>query len=233
MRNQVKNKIFGSSSEDQYSKTYSQSGEDSIVAFIANGLGIYPPSYIDIGAYDPFSMSNTARFYMDGARGLNIEPNPEVFPRLASARNEDVNLNIGIAPQSGVLTYYMMDAPTLNTFSEAEAMKNVEQWGRKIVTRLEIPVDTIDNVVNTHCNGCYPDFLNLDVEDGEIPILKTICASPCKPKILCIETLVYGEKGHHIVKRDVIDFVCSFGYFQYATTYLNTVFVLNDLWENR
>ncbi|MFM7886227.1 MAG: glycosyltransferase family 2 protein, partial [Pseudanabaena sp.] len=54
--------------------SYSQCGEDLIIQFIFSSLGISKPSYIDIGAYDAHKLSNTAVFYEQGSRGINIEP---------------------------------------------------------------------------------------------------------------------------------------------------------------
>ena len=42
---------------DSYKKSYSQSGEDLVINFIFNAIGITHPSYLDIGAYDPYYKS--------------------------------------------------------------------------------------------------------------------------------------------------------------------------------
>ena len=41
-------------------RTYSQMGEDLIVSYIFKNLNIENPTYIDIGASDPFALSNSA-----------------------------------------------------------------------------------------------------------------------------------------------------------------------------
>src|SRR5579871_5884717 len=56
--------------------TYSQHGEDMIFANIFHIIGIEKPSYMDIGAYHPINISNTAYFYAKGSRGVNIDANP-------------------------------------------------------------------------------------------------------------------------------------------------------------
>lgn len=60
-------------------KSYSQSGEDLIIKYIFDALGIEKPSYIDVGAYHPYCLSNTSLFYELGSKGINIEPDPMLF----------------------------------------------------------------------------------------------------------------------------------------------------------
>ena len=81
--------------KQKYKKSYSQCGEDIIVDYIFNLRGITYPTYIDIGANDPYYLSNTALFYDKGCRGINIEPNPAMVESFGKSRPADINLNIG------------------------------------------------------------------------------------------------------------------------------------------
>jgi hypothetical protein len=56
-------------------RTYAQHGDDLAVLNIFKRLGIERPSYLDVGAYHPFDLSNTALLYERGSRGINVEPN--------------------------------------------------------------------------------------------------------------------------------------------------------------
>lgn len=220
-------------SKKYYAKTFSQAGEDSLVAFIAKAININPLSYIDIGAYKPFYINNTARFYLEGCCGINIEPNPTAFNELVKLRKRDVNLNIGVAKERGVLTYYVMDRPTLNTFSEAEALKNVETCGVKIIDKIQINVDSIENILNEYCNGICPDFMSLDIEGEEVNVLNSVCSFLVKPKIICVETVEYAETGMPKKTLEIKDILESNGYFLFADTYINSIFVQKCLWEKR
>ena len=213
--------------------TFSQTGEDSIIVFLANCLKIKNPSYIDIGAFDPFLFSNTARMYWEGCRGINIEPNPEMYVRLKKFRVHDINLNIGISNQKGILKYYIMDSQALNTFSEEEAFFLCEKWGRKIIKTLDVPVDTIDNIIKKYANNQFPDFMSLDAEGAEAHIVENIDFSSSRPKFICLETIEYAETGMPKTNTEISDFLCQNGYFIFANTYINTILVLKDLWHNR
>src|ERR1043165_8555860 len=76
--------------------SFSQVGEDRIVHFLFQSLGIDKPSYIDIGANNPVLDSNTYYFYLLGSTGVIIEPDPELYKKLRRKRRKDICINAGI-----------------------------------------------------------------------------------------------------------------------------------------
>lgn len=231
----VKNIFKKNSSSFQgkpYSKTsYSQSGEDLIVEFIFNQLGIHTPSYIDIGAHHPFYLSNTALFYNKGCRGINVEPDPELFLQFDIHRKDDINLNIGVGDKPDFLDFFIMNVPTLNTFSpdQVAAYKNEGNYFVKSCRKVEI--NTMENIIAKN-NGVFPDFLSLDAEGIDDLVLRSIDYNN-KPKIICVETISFSSSGKGIKNKSLIDFVMENGYFLYADTYINSIFVSKEFWGNQ
>ena len=209
--------------------SYSQKYEDCLVRGMFYCLGIDKPSYIDIGANSPFILSNTAMLYEQGARGINIEPNPKLFKNIALARKEDTNLMIGIGPSEGVVPFYEMNADVLSTFSEDEAKTLCEKHGKKIVNVIPVQVKTLKSVVNEYCGGVFPDFMSLDTEGLDEMILSTLKDCPSLPKIICTETWEYGLKIHHI--PEICAILEPLGYMLFLDNHLNSIFVIKDLWE--
>ena len=74
--------------------SFSQCGEDLIIQYIFNSIGIKNPSYIDIGAHHPFYLNNTAIFSLTGSIGVNIEADPKLINRFRKLRQRDLNLNV-------------------------------------------------------------------------------------------------------------------------------------------
>ena len=60
-----------------------QQGEDLVVRSLCEHLELALRTYLDIGANDPVIGSNTYLPYLDGARGVLVEPNPLHCRRLA------------------------------------------------------------------------------------------------------------------------------------------------------
>jgi hypothetical protein len=102
-------------------RSYSQCGEDMIVEYIFRLRAVERPSYIDIGANHPFALSNTARFYERGCRGVNIDPNPAAMLLFDEHRNGDVNLNVGISDKAVKLTCFLWKIARLILFRPLSA----------------------------------------------------------------------------------------------------------------
>ncbi len=222
---------FNISSRRKYAKaTYSQCGEDIIIDHIL-GDRIPFPTYIDIGAHHPWNLNNTALFYLRGGRGINVEPDPYFYDLLSSERKKDINLNIGISDTTEAKDFYIMSAPTLNTFSKEATEKFEKNEGYSIMEVKKIEVDTLTGIIDKHFNGKHPDMLSIDVEGLEFEILKTVNFEKDPPKVVCLETISFSDTGHGIKDQKLIEFVCSKGYINYADTNINTIFVLKNFWK--
>ncbi len=210
--------------------SYSQSGEDVIINYIFQCIGIPQPSYIDIGAHHPFRLSNTALFYAKGSRGINIEPDPVLFKEFVKHRKEDVNLNIGVGGKADELDFFRMSTPTMNTFSKKEAEDLVQRFNFRIEQVKKIKVMTIDEIIKQNHKGVFPDLLTLDVEGLDEAILHSIDFSKSIPAVICVETISFETDGSGVKNKQIIQFLESKGYMVYADTYINTIFVQRDLW---
>lgn len=214
----------------KYSLTFSQSGEDVIIRKIMSSLGIINPTYLDIGAYDPFILNNTALFYLRGGRGINIEPNPYLFKKFKRKRGKDINLNIGIGEEKNKVDFYIIDPPTLSTYSKSEAERLVREEGFVIKDVIKTEVDTINNIVREYCGNVFPDILSLDVEGKEKDIIFSLNFNKSMPMVVCLETVSYSAVGRGTKDKDIISHMKTKGYMVYADTYINTIFVKKDVW---
>ncbi|MDE1925193.1 MAG: FkbM family methyltransferase [Patescibacteria group bacterium] len=216
----------------KYKRSYSQNGEDRLLWFIFRALGISKPSYIDIGAHDPFSYSNTALLYENGSTGINIEPDPRLFKRFLKKRKRDVNLNIGVAEAGGTLDFYVMSGPALSTFSKTEAERLVREYGFTITQTLPIEVKTVAEVIRDYAGGVFPDLLSIDIEGLDETILRSMDFTASRPKVICVETISYSPTRDGIKNRALIKFLESKGYLLLADTYINSLFVDASVWNS-
>lgn len=215
--------MFLKKKEQKYKKSYSQVGEDMIIDFLFEIHGISKPSYIDIGAHDPYYYSNTAYFYSKGCKGINIEPNPVLFKNFLTTRKDDINLNIGIGGNNNRLNFYIMSTATMSTFSKEQATELVSKHGFSIEDVIKVDVSTLNSVVDDYNGGIFPDFLSLDAEGLDFDILQMIDYEKNYPKVICVETIVYNDMNGK-KEDDIIDFLQSKGYKIFADTYINTIF---------
>lgn len=227
---QTVNKIKSFQPSFLYRKaSYSQCGEDLIVKYIFDSLDVHEPRYLDIGAHHPSYLSNTYIFYKSGSSGVNIEPDPQLFSYINKCRPRDININVGIADQRDTLDFYVMTSSTLNTFSLIEA-KNAESEKVKIDKIIQITVVPINDILKEHFSQMKLDFLSLDVEGLDMKILQSFDFSICRPKVICVETITYSEKRDGKNVKEIELLLIGKGYFAYANTHINTIFVDSAIW---
>ena len=115
--------------------SYAQAGEDCIVYLALYLLGIHKPTYLDIGAHHPTSLSNTYFFYRRGCRGICVEPDPKYARLFHRKRRRDLFLPVAVSTgEETEADFYMMKQHALNTLSRESALA-LEQNGEKIAPR--------------------------------------------------------------------------------------------------
>lgn len=211
-------------------RSFSQCGEDLLVNYVFNLRNIQYPTYLDIGANHPFFLSNTALFYQKGCRGVNVEANPGLIAEFRLFRRKDINLNVGVGPADDEMDFYVINDPTLSTFSKTEA-DQLAATGKYTIQSVEkVKLTTVDKIIQQYCNGLFPDFLSIDVEGLDYDILRSIDFDKYWPKVICVEAAEYSPVGAGTRRTDIIDFLVSKGYYEYANTNLNAIMVKNEFW---
>ncbi|MEO6453455.1 MAG: FkbM family methyltransferase [Ginsengibacter sp.] len=207
---------------------FSQMGEDRILHFLFQSLGITNPTYLDIGANHPVNGSNSYFFYHRGSCGVCVEADPTLAAQIKRVRKRDICLNVGIGvTESTAADFYIFPNPYTgwNTFSKEEAEFRKTNWHpyEKII---KMPLQNINAILEKNFNAT-PDFISIDVEGLDFDILKSLDFNRHHPTALIVETLHYDEFNKPQKQQDLIDFVCSKGYSVYADTYVNTIFSRN------
>src|ERR1700685_1037018 len=119
--------------------------------------------YVDVGAMDPVHDSVTKAFYDQGWRGINIEPHPQFYERLAAERNRDINLNVAFGDVEETRTLYPFPREGLSTlnpqFSETVAHCYTCEETICLVT-------TLAKICREYVR-CPIDFMKIDAEGWE------------------------------------------------------------------
>ena len=214
--------------------SYSQCGEDLIVCYIFQYLGINKPTYFDIGAHHPFHTSNTALLYKNGSSGVCVEPNPALFKYIQKKRKKDVCLNVGVGIDSGQKTsnFYIMSSSGLSTFSKSEAERFSKNEGQKIELVIKMPILSVNKIISENFKN-KPNFVSIDIEGLDFEVLNNFDFGKYRPEVFCVETLTYAKHAKGQKLNNIIEFMKEKNYFVYADTYINTIFVDNNLWARK
>ena len=207
------------------SKTsYSQCGEDLLMEFALKKLDIKKPTYLDLGANDPIRLNNTYYFYKKGSRGVLVEPDPALFGKLKQKRRKDTCLNIGVGlTEAKWADFYIMTWPLFNTLSKerAEEIQNHYQGRNSIEMVIQVPLKNINTIIEENFPSGGPDILSIDIEGIDLAILETLNYEKHSPAIICVENDIHDRRE----VRGLREFLHSQGYYQYANTHINSIFV--------
>jgi hypothetical protein len=138
-------------------------------------------------------------------------------------------LNIGVSIQSGSQPFFLSFSGALSSLVPNEEKKLLSKKPEN--DYIIISVQTLPEIIKEHAKGKTIDFLSLDIEGMDLPVLQTLDFQEIFPIVICVETIRNSIIHKNEKRTDIIDFLISKGYFVYADTYINTIFVRNDIWK--
>lgn len=206
-----------------------QSGEDTIVEYVLMVLGIKLSDeyYLDLGANHAKQLSNTYMLYKKGMRGVLVEANPQLIGELKFYRSEDVILNKCISNHSDEsLQFYIMSGDGLSCTS-MDAVNEMIEKNPQLYIKDTITVDTITvNQILQKYFSKAPILLSIDIEGQEESILQTLDYDKYAPLIVIVERIDCGTTIATKKRKDLIaDIMSQNGYFEYAFTGINSIFI--------
>lgn len=215
--------------EARVHRHYTPTGEDVILRHLFDSVGIARPDYLDIGANDPVNGNNTYVFYRDGSSGVCVEAHPELAREIATIRRRDVCLNAAVGVgEAGHVDIYIFDVAGLSTIDPEEAAQREALGTYRVVRTVSVPLRTINDVIAAHF-ATYPALLSLDIEGMDYAVLRSLDDERFPIPVICVETVVYGESHIREKDRAIGELLESRGYFLYADTFINSIFV-RDAW---
>jgi len=194
-----------------FGPVFGQSFEDKIVSLAIDSVN----SFIDIGANDGISLSNTYYFAENGAEGICFEPNHDVF-RLLRRVYKNSNTVVLVNEAIGHNT--------------REAVLYRSGYGGLLSSIVDSPKTKIDNARPDQTKirpleywlELYPQFrtvdlLSIDVEGAEKEVLKGIDFNQFEAKIVIIE--IDNPDSREV--DDCLQILYSHGYRPFARNQFN------------
>jgi FkbM family methyltransferase len=172
--------------------------------------------FIDIGAYDGLTISNTAYMELDlDWNGICIEPNPVVFSKLEKNRN-CICENIGISGDNIELDFLKIEgySEMLSGFFNFYDEKHLERIDNEIKRFggakeiIKIKTKNLNNLISEH-NIKFVDYLSIDVEGLEKEIIENINFDNVYIDFISVENnyndneirIFLSEKGYYFLEN--------------------------------
>jgi FkbM family methyltransferase len=162
---------------------YSQNKEEGVVGSLFGNKG----RFLDCGAFDGRTFSNTLRLYERGWKGVLIEPSPAAFAGLQRQYNGSeraILVNAAIAKQSGQIDFFDAGGDAVSSTETAHKEKWEKGYGSKF-TKIKVTALTWLDIFNMY--GTDFDFVNLDTEGTNLELLREYPFIECTPACMCIE----------------------------------------------
>lgn len=169
---------------------YSQNNEEKIVLdYFKNHKG----TFLDIGANDGITLSNTHRLALSGWSGVCVEPSPTSFGQLSRLYKDNQNIQcipFAISNSPGKCKFYESnehlgkgDYSLLSTLVKSE----IDRWkGTQIFTEIEVEAITVDRLLEISRIKHF-DFISIDCEGLDYEILKALTPYITKTRMICVE----------------------------------------------
>ena len=194
-------------------QSYSQYGQDLIcfelLQTIESGI------FIDIGANDGLTGSNSLLFEKKGWQGICVEPNPLIFAKLKDARNSNC-LNACISDKDSMADFLAVHGAAnmlsgIESFMDQKHKKRIDQEIAKeggSTERIEIESLSPSTLIDRFSLSKI-DFLSVDTEGCELLILKSFLSEGIipKPKVISVEN---GSRT-----SSLFDYLTTVGYKLY------------------
>jgi FkbM family methyltransferase len=172
--------------------------------------------FVEVGANDPVSGSQTWLLEQNGWRGVLVEPQSAHYEKLCAQRKHSQVFRVACsAPgQEGE-----MDLLLAKENGSSTLRKQRDTHGTRFVGTERVKVTTLDKVLQS-AGIAQIDFLSLDVEGHEIEVLRGLDFEKFHPALILIEDGVRDLSRHRFLRAR--------GYKLVKRTSLNNWYVPRD-----
>ena len=208
--------------------SFSQCGEDRIAFYIFERLRISSKDvhYLDIGAAIPIDHNNTYLFYIGGGSGVLLEADPKYQQDYEKFRPRDQVGHFAVVPErlmgAGSIDFHLAVDQGWSSV-DLEHVKEAERLGKGGVREtITVPTITIGKVLNRYFENETLHLLSLDIEGFDSEVIAEMDFEKFRPLVIIIESPNQSATGEFLIGKQ---------YKPYASTFINQIFVRNDMFE--
>lgn len=141
--------------------------------------------YIDIGAHHPVIDSVSFAFYLDGWRGIHVEPNHAFASLLREYRPDEQIIEAACTAATEQISFFVIGDTGLSTGVREHALKHLSSGYE--ITETRVQVTSLDQILALS-HGKDVHWLKIDVEGMEADVLESWGDCRVRPWICIIES---------------------------------------------
>jgi FkbM family methyltransferase len=163
-----------------------------VAAFFGKSEGYF----VEVGANEPQERSQTWHLEQAGWRGVLIEPQPDLADKLRSRRKARVFAVACSSPENAGRTLPLHVAGPLSSLDRRSMAPGSTPAGI-----IDVPVRTLDAVLEEAGAPVAFDFLSIDVEGHEIEVLRGFDIPRWRPRLILLEDHVADLSKHRYLNK--------------------------------
>lgn len=185
---------------------------DQEAALVRDFFGSVRGYFVEVGANEPEKESQSFHLEREGWTGALIEPQPDLADKLRKMRRSQVFEAACSSPDraGSRMTLYV-----LGPYSSFDP--NLAVTGLRPEHAIEVPVRTLDDILQEAGAPCGFDLLSVDVEGHELDVLRGFDFARWQPRLILLED--------HVTSLDKHRFLTQAGYRLMRRTGLNGWYV--------
>lgn len=191
--------------------------------------------FVEIGAYDGETCSNTSCLADLGWRGVYVEPVLHFFNRCKARHIHNNNItviNCSVGVTEGEIDLYVGDMITTTSLEQVHRYSEID-WAQHITfNQSKCTQTTLENILTN--NNIVPNFdlLVIDVEGKESEVLNSFDLKKWTPKMMIVELEdnhpSFTKYSSHIEDhKNARNSILEAGYHEIYRDHINTVFLKN------
>jgi len=162
-----------------------------IAAFFGNRKGYF----VEVGANEPRARSQTFHLEQAGWTGILIEPQPQLAAQLHAERKAKVFAVACSSPENAGRMLPLHVAGPLSALDRGRMAP-----GAVPDAVIDVPVRTLDSVLEEAQAPAGFDFLSIDVEGHELDVLRGFDTARWRPQLILLEDHVADLSKHRALR---------------------------------
>jgi FkbM family methyltransferase len=180
--------VWGRDEIRQMQYSFSQFGEDVVISKHLKDFDPQAGIYVDVGAFNPITFSNTLLLYQKGWRGINIDPDPDKIDEFIRSRPGDFNVVAAVSDKIEKLKFACYPARATNQLFPLESTEHRSILGQEPTEVIILETTTLANILETSpFIGKNIYYLNIDCEGHDFNVLTSFDLERYFPEIISIE----------------------------------------------
>lgn len=207
---------------------YSQKGEDNIIWDYCVNNGI-KGSFLDIGANDGNTLSNTYRFALDGWEGVLVDASPMAFKRLQETYKDNPRLhlfNYAVTDKDGECDFFesgciKIHKDGIRNVGLVSSMheRTIPKWkGNVAFQKITVPCKSFYSLLAESPIKQF-EYISIDIEGEELPVLKQMNLETLGCRVLCI------EHNKSVECPEYLEYCSQWGFKEHFRTRANIILV--------